>query len=144
MDISEATEEPFPSHGQHQNSLEETATSLTSSAETTEERATHNKNEADPRRRRPCRTQVVDALELLRSDTHKEDTKCNAIAARPKIGTRFSPGDLWGGDMKERHDNASKKGNSAHGRRPGHDDNSMPLLWSPAVMVVGRTTVMAE
>jgi hypothetical protein len=26
MDISQATEEPLPSHGQHQNSLEETAT----------------------------------------------------------------------------------------------------------------------
>uniref|UniRef100_A0A0E0I986 Uncharacterized protein n=1 Tax=Oryza nivara TaxID=4536 RepID=A0A0E0I986_ORYNI len=50
----------------------------TSLAETTEEHVAHHKKEADPRKRRPRRTQ---------------------------------------GDMKERHDNASKKGNGAHGRR---------------------------
>uniref|UniRef100_A0A0E0EBM3 Uncharacterized protein n=1 Tax=Oryza meridionalis TaxID=40149 RepID=A0A0E0EBM3_9ORYZ len=122
MDISQATKEPLPSHGQHQSSLEETATchrcqalphphqraASTSSAETTEERVAHHKNEADPRRRslaehkiwkllnRKGPSIVIDALELLRSDAPKEDTTWNAAAACPKIETRFSPGDLLG------------------------------------------------
>uniref|UniRef100_A0A0E0AHT0 Uncharacterized protein n=1 Tax=Oryza glumipatula TaxID=40148 RepID=A0A0E0AHT0_9ORYZ len=50
-------------------------------------------------------------VELLRSDAPKEDTTRNAIAARPKAGTRSVE------DMKEHHDNASKKGNDAHERR---------------------------
>jgi hypothetical protein len=60
---------------------------------------------------------------------------CNAVAARPKIGIRFSPVDFVG-DMKERHDNASKKGNGAHGRRrrrtgPRHGKAFASIFTSP-------------
>uniref|UniRef100_A0A0E0QD27 Uncharacterized protein n=1 Tax=Oryza rufipogon TaxID=4529 RepID=A0A0E0QD27_ORYRU len=58
---------------------------------------------------------AIDALKLLRSDALKEGTTRDAAAARPKIGTRFSPGDLWGYERTQ--DNASKEGNDAHGRR---------------------------
>ncbi|BAS79144.1 Os02g0548801 [Oryza sativa Japonica Group] len=62
MDISQATKEPLPSHGQHQlvgrdyNMLSlpsvaapQQQATPTSSAETTEECVAHHKNEADPK-----------------------------------------------------------------------------------------------
>uniref|UniRef100_A0A0E0R8N7 Uncharacterized protein n=1 Tax=Oryza rufipogon TaxID=4529 RepID=A0A0E0R8N7_ORYRU len=130
-------------HGKAFNSLEKTATCHRCQASPhpiSEQLRLHQQKQ--PKSVSPTTTmkqtqEVVDALELLRSDTHKEDTKHNAVTAHPKIGTRFSPGDFfWGGDMKERHDNASKKGNSAHGRsrhRTGqrHDKAFASIFTSP-------------
>uniref|UniRef100_A0A0D3GXY7 Uncharacterized protein n=1 Tax=Oryza barthii TaxID=65489 RepID=A0A0D3GXY7_9ORYZ len=86
MDISQATEEQLPSHGQHQKLLgrdysmsslpsvaapHQQATS-TSLAETTEEHVAHHKKEADPRRRRPRRTQGNTTRKLRENIMQKE------------------------------------------------------------------------
>uniref|UniRef100_A0A0E0ASU9 Uncharacterized protein n=1 Tax=Oryza glumipatula TaxID=40148 RepID=A0A0E0ASU9_9ORYZ len=81
MDISQATEEQLPSHGQHQkllgrdcsmSSLPSVAAphqraASTSLAETTEEHVALHKKEADPRRRRPRRTQGMKAFETKKT-----------------------------------------------------------------------------
>uniref|UniRef100_A0A0E0EQF1 Uncharacterized protein n=1 Tax=Oryza meridionalis TaxID=40149 RepID=A0A0E0EQF1_9ORYZ len=78
----------------------------TSSAEKTEERVAHHKKEADPRRRMPRRTQATPPRRTQR-------------VTPPPLVRKSEQGfhlEICG-DMKERHDNASNKGNGAHERR---------------------------
>uniref|UniRef100_A0A0D3FVP6 Uncharacterized protein n=1 Tax=Oryza barthii TaxID=65489 RepID=A0A0D3FVP6_9ORYZ len=97
MDISQAIEEPLPSRGQHPT----------------------RRNKVDPRRRRPRRAQ-----DHQRSSMHWNFSE----ATPPRRTQRVTPPSLVRkpeqgfhlkivGDMKECHDNASKKGNDAHERR---------------------------
>uniref|UniRef100_A0A0E0FFQ4 Uncharacterized protein n=1 Tax=Oryza nivara TaxID=4536 RepID=A0A0E0FFQ4_ORYNI len=133
MDISKAIEEPLPSRGQHQNSLEETTTHHRRQASPhpiSEQLRLHQqkqsksltpttRNEMDPRMRRPRRAQ-----DHQRSSMHWNFSEVTP----PRRTRRVTPPSLVRkpeqgfhleivGDMKECHDNASKKGNDAHGRR---------------------------
>uniref|UniRef100_A0A0D9ZZ04 Uncharacterized protein n=1 Tax=Oryza glumipatula TaxID=40148 RepID=A0A0D9ZZ04_9ORYZ len=143
MDISQATKETLPSHGQHQllgrdcnlSSLPSIAAphqraAPTSSAEATEEPVAHHKNEADLRRRRPRRTSRYESFRTEkdhpRSLMHRNFSEATLprrtrrvtspplVRNRNKVFTR-----RFVGNMKERHDDAFKKVNGAQERRRG-------------------------
>uniref|UniRef100_A0A0D9X6J7 Squalene cyclase N-terminal domain-containing protein n=1 Tax=Leersia perrieri TaxID=77586 RepID=A0A0D9X6J7_9ORYZ len=90
----------------------------------TKKKIVYHKKEAVPRKLRPrrksrhkgFRTKIDhhSTTSFPRSDGPKRDTTRSATTARMKVRTRFSPEDCV--DGKEHLDNASKRGNSAHGR----------------------------
>uniref|UniRef100_A0A0E0AWK6 Uncharacterized protein n=1 Tax=Oryza glumipatula TaxID=40148 RepID=A0A0E0AWK6_9ORYZ len=141
MDISQATKEPLPSHGQQQllgrdcnlSSLPSIAAhhqraAPTSSAEATEERVAHHKNEADLRRRRPRRTPRYEGFRTEKDHPRSSIHRSFSEATPPRRTRRVTSLPLvqnrnkvftsrFVGNMKERHDDASKKVNGARGRR---------------------------
>uniref|UniRef100_A0A0E0I711 protein-serine/threonine phosphatase n=1 Tax=Oryza nivara TaxID=4536 RepID=A0A0E0I711_ORYNI len=136
MDISQATKEPLPSYGQHQllgrdcnlSSLPSIAAphrqaASTSSAEATKERIAYHKNEADPRKRRPRQTPRYESFRTEKDHPRSSMHRNFSEVTPPRRTRRVMSSPLvrnWKrfvGNMKERHDDVSKKVNGAHGRR---------------------------
>uniref|UniRef100_A0A0E0ALB2 Uncharacterized protein n=1 Tax=Oryza glumipatula TaxID=40148 RepID=A0A0E0ALB2_9ORYZ len=125
MDISQATNEPLPSHGQHQllgrdcnlSSLPSIAAphqraAPTSSAEATEERVAHHKNEADPRRRRPRRTPRYEGFRTEKDHPRSSMHRNFSEATPPRRTRRVTSPPL----VRNRNKNAMTTPR-AHGRR---------------------------